>query len=333
MENDDDLMAMLEETQQDFNKKLKLSENKEETKQPAKDLIAQLEEAHAKDGKNKTATEAKEKDPQTEEDFFKGFKEFTEKLGALGPDGAGITPEEMQKASELFKEMFKDDRDDQDDQQDKEPGQANPFLDGYQNLSNDAKKLGNQGMMPGFGDLNGMFQDEEFKQFFNQFTQGMFKDGDMPEGVDFSNPDSMMENLMSSFTGYLDENKDNPELKSTFDQMMNDIVSKDSMYPPMKLMKDEMPKFLEENCEKLDPKDLERYNGQLDVIEEICKKYESDDSANTESIVDSLYKLQQFGAPPQELIDKIHGSSASQFPGMGGFGGFGNLMGFPKEDK
>ena len=41
------------------------------------------------------------------------------------------------------------------------------------------------------------------------------------------------------------------------------------MYPPMKMMKEEMPKFLEDKAEELKIEELERYNNQLDVIEEI----------------------------------------------------------------
>lgn len=190
--------------------------------------------------------------------------------------------------------------------------------------------MGNTGGVPDLGNMNAMFQDEEFKQFFNQFTQGLFTEGGagMPfpgEMPNMSN-ENMMENLMKEFTGFLEENKDNPELKTTFDKMMSDIISKESMYPPMKLMKEELPKYLEENWEKLDPKDLERYNNQLDIVEEICKKFESNDENSQESIIDSLEKLQQYGSPPPELIKKIQ-SESSHFPGLGGMPGFGG-MGF-----
>jgi peroxin-19 len=58
---------------------------------------------------------------------------------------------------------------------------------------------------------------------------------------------------------------------------MKEIVSKDSLYEPMKTMRDEYPKWLEENHEKIPFEELENYNKQLDLIELICKKFEQND--------------------------------------------------------
>ena len=72
----------------------------------------------------------------------------------------------------------------------------------------------------------------------------------------------------------------------------------------MKMMKEEMPKFLEDKAEELKIEELERYNNQLDVIEEICQKFENDPN-DQEGIVNLLYKLQEHGAPPEEMLNKI----------------------------
>ena len=92
----------------------------------------------------------------------------------------------------------------------------------------------------------------------------------------------------------------------------------------MKMMKEEMPKFLEDKAEELKIEELERYNNQLDVIEEICGKFENDPN-DQEGIVNLLYKLQEHGAPPEEMLNKIQQEHASKFPGMMNMPGFPGL--------
>lgn len=112
------------------------------------------------------------------------------------------------------------------------------------------------------------------------------------------------------------------------EQMMKDIVKKDSMYPPMKMMREELPKYLEENSEKLSIEDLERYNNQLDVINKICDKFEND-AEDQEGVIKLLEELQEHGSPPDEMLTKIQEHQRMNMPPMGGLGQFGGFPGFP----
>lgn len=141
-EEEDDLLAMLEDTQKDFVKKLSLNENqKEEVKEGKPDIISQLEEARIKDEQLSKNSESEAEGKQSTEnplanceDFFKGFEEFTKNLGSGFMNNMQISPDEMAKASEMFKDMFKEhsdaqnDEDDEDDQADPSQPQDNPFL-------------------------------------------------------------------------------------------------------------------------------------------------------------------------------------------------------------
>lgn len=106
--DDDDLMAMLEESQQDFDKKLNLNDNqKEEEKE---NVISQLENANKMD-QSKTENDPKvanEDQPNPEmpggADFMKGFEEFAKNMSGMGGDA--VSPEELANASNLFKGMF-----------------------------------------------------------------------------------------------------------------------------------------------------------------------------------------------------------------------------------
>lgn len=56
------------------------------------------------------------------------------------------------------------------------------------------------GPMPDLGNINEMFKDNEFKDFFNQFTNGMFNEGANPENMP---PNEMMESMMKEFGNML----------------------------------------------------------------------------------------------------------------------------------
>lgn len=81
----------------------------------------------------------------------------------------------------------------------------------------------------------------------------------------------------------------------------------------MSLMKQAYPKYLEENSEKLSPEELERYNNQLDIVEELVRIFDSGEE-NTEKIIDLLNKLQDLGAPPPEVVSQI----SAGFPNIPG---------------
>jgi len=67
-------------------------------------------------------------------------------------------------------------------------------------------------------------------------------------------------------------------MKEALESVVNEIIKKDTLYEPMKTLKDEYPKWLEDNWNKVSQEDLERYNKQLEKIEEICNHYESSGS-------------------------------------------------------
>jgi len=77
----------------------------------------------------------------------------------------------------------------------------------------------------------------------------------------------------------LSEGEGNGEFGGALESVVKDIVSKDSLYPPMKKLMDAYPEWLESNWDKCSNEDLERYNKQLDKVTEICKAFEKDDES------------------------------------------------------
>ena len=75
----------------------------------------------------------------------------------------------------------------------------------------------------------------------------------------------------------------------------------------MKVLKDEYPDWLENNWEGLSQDDLERYNQQLDKVNEICELFEKNGDTNTQpdGVFDMLTQLQALGYPPEDLVKKV----------------------------
>ena len=102
-----------------------------------------------------------------------------------------------------------------------------------------------------------------------------------------------MNNIMKEFNSFLNETENNEEMKSSLDQVVKQIISKDSLYEPMKQLKDEYPKWLEEKWQTVSTEDLEKYNSQLEIINKICEIFEQENipEADNTKIFDLLGKL------------------------------------------
>lgn len=58
----------------------------------------------------------------------------------------------------------------------------------------------------------------------------------------------------------MQETDTNNEFKGVFENVVKEMFTKESMYTPMKNLRDAYPEWLEKNWEGLSDADLERYN-------------------------------------------------------------------------
>jgi peroxin-19 len=88
-----------------------------------------------------------------------------------------------------------------------------------------------------------------------------------------------MDEIFKQFSSFLkdQEGEGDENFKSSLDSVVKEIISKDSLYQPMKNLKDEYPKWLEDNWQTLKDEELEKYNKQLDKVTEICEFFEDAD--------------------------------------------------------
>lgn len=151
-----------------------------------------------------------------------------------------------------------------------------------------------------------------------------------------------MDDLLKNFSGFLNETGGNDQFKGALDSVVSEILSKDSLYTPMKNLRDLYPKWLEDNWENQSDEDLEKYNNQLDKVSEICQLFENENKdKNQEEIFNLLQQLQEMGHPPEELMKLVQEKSGvdPNAPGAGAqgnpmdmFGGLGGLGGGAEPD-
>ncbi|CAD6185704.1 unnamed protein product [Caenorhabditis auriculariae] len=124
----------------------------------------------------------------------------------------------------------------------------------------------------------------------------------------------------------------NPEspMEPFMAMMMQTLASKEFMYPPLKEIHDNFPKYFEEHGAELDAETRARYDKQYEVLGTICAEFESQSSAgvpleeaavqpadgqadpNEEKRIEQferlgklLVELQSYGYPPKELVGQL----------------------------
>ena len=329
---EDDLMAMLDDSAKEFESKLKIDEKKEEVKKVEEKPVVE-----AAEGKGTT-------DDVSMEELMKMANG-----GQFDPTKMGLSEDEMKQANDLFGNMMQEfggqqNQEGQTSSENKDgalpsttpaDANANPFAKGLaglqEEMGNNTGASGMPSMPDNFGEILG---DKEFQNFFQNFTQNMTEgQTECKEGEEEGGQKEMMDSLMNEFTSFMDTNKDNSEMKNTFDDMMKQMLSKESLEAPMKQMKEAYPKYLEENADKISIEDLERYNSQLDIIEALCKEFDekSTEEIKSEWLVDQLNKLQEYGHPPSELMEKMGFGMPGMMGGMEGMMGgmMGGMPGMP----
>ena len=104
---------------------------------------------------------------------------------------------------------------------------------------------------------------------------------------------------------------DMPELAKMLSSMMDDLMSKDILYEPLKDMHARFPEYLaSEKAAKLDPEQRNRYKEQQGIMAEVIAEFESphydpENEATRKRVSDLVTKMQDLGTPPEELLGEM----------------------------
>lgn len=106
--------------------------------------------------------------------------------------------------------------------------------------------------------------------------------------------------------------------------MMQNLLSKDVLYPALKDLQEKYPAWLEEKKSSLSAEELNRYNRQLSLVSEVCSEYEDESSNDADDIkrkrferlLALMQQMQECGQPPSELVGEMPPGFAGPIPEM-----------------
>lgn len=127
------------------------------------------------------------------------------------------------------------------------------------------------------------------------------KDDDGGEEAEF---EGWLQELLSCGAGDGSEGPtDDADVETLVRGVMETVLSKDVLYPPLKHLVSGYPDWLADNRSRLDPEEFERRNKQFEAAKRICIKFESGSAdGSVEELLTLVQEMQGFGDPPPELL-------------------------------
>lgn len=134
----------------------------------------------------------------------------------------------------------------------------------------------------------------------------------------------LFQNLMAATNDPDESNKDNSNIKDStnledvfggiggdgdlsenlMDAMMEQLLSKELMYEPIKQVTNKFPSWLESNKDKLSNEEWNQRNKQYECFQKLVEAYEQENST-TEKLLEFMQRVQEYGQPPPEIINEI----------------------------
>ena len=93
-------------------------------------------------------------------------------------------------------------------------------------------------------------------------------------------------------------------MESIVETMMQQLLSKEILYEPMKEIGERYPTWLEENKAKLTDEEYTRYSNQHQFIKDLNQVYEAEPE-NFNKIVELMQKMQECGQPPNDIVQEL----------------------------
>ncbi|KAI8809114.1 Pex19 protein, partial [Cladochytrium replicatum] len=119
------------------------------------------------------------------------------------------------------------------------------------------------------------------------------------------------------------------DFDSMFGNMMDGLMTKSMLHEPMKDLASKYPEWLEKNRGTVPADKLEGYEKQYEIVKEIVALFDSsegEESTPDESkkVSDLMTKMQEFGDPPEDMMQELAPGLETgpdglpKFPGIGG---------------
>ncbi|SNX86843.1 related to PEX19 - required for biogenesis of peroxisomes (peroxin) [Melanopsichium pennsylvanicum] len=116
---------------------------------------------------------------------------------------------------------------------------------------------------------------------------------------------------------------DNPELTKMLEGMMDELMSREILYEPLKELRDKYPAYLSGSESKdITNEDRKRYEQQSKYIDEIVRifeepGYDAKDKRKAARVQELMNQMQDCGSPPKQIV----GDMPAELENLPGFGG------------
>merc|ERR1719494_135847 len=95
--------------------------------------------------------------------------------------------------------------------------------------------------------------------------------------------------------------------------MMENLLSKDLLYPSLKEIKEKYPQWFEENRSKISCDEFDKYKKQEAVVCKLCELFEGEKDSDSETVkkdrilktVSLMEEMQTYGHPPSDMMESI----------------------------
>lgn len=122
-----------------------------------------------------------------------------------------------------------------------------------------------------------------------------------------------------------------PDIMPLITNMMQNLLSKEVLYPALKDLTVRYPEWLEEHKGDLKEDEISRYEKQLDLMRNVCQEFEAESSEDLDSvknerfqrILSLMQQMQECGSPPKELVGDVPDLASTDFSKLPGFGSNG----------
>ncbi|XP_072840259.2 peroxisomal biogenesis factor 19 [Pogona vitticeps] len=177
----------------------------------------------------------------------------------------------------------------------KELAQEEPHLvEQFQKLSEAAGRVGSDPS-----------SQQEFTSCLKETLSGLAKNAN-----DLQNSGACEEELAKTIEGLgLEDGEGEGTLLPLMQSIMQNLLSKDVLYPSLKEITEKYPEWLRSHRDSLPKEQFEKYQEQHSIMGQICQQFEAEQptdgegeqKARFEAILDLMQQLQDLGHPPKEL--------------------------------
>ncbi|NP_001089075.1 peroxisomal biogenesis factor 19 L homeolog [Xenopus laevis] len=174
----------------------------------------------------------------------------------------------------------------------KELAEEEPHLvEQFQKLSEAAGKVGSDET-----------SQQEFTSCLKETLSGLAKNAD-----DLQSSSLSEEELAKAMEGLgVDETDGDGNILPLMQNIMQNLLSKEVLYPSLKEITEKYPDWLRSHRDSLPAEEYNKYKEQHKLMGKICQQFESEQSGNSEAarfeaVMDLMQQLQELGHPPKEL--------------------------------